>query len=838
MDVKQAFATFVSPPREFGPIPFWFLNDDLEEGELLRQLRALHEAHYGGFVLHARVGLSRRVGYLTDEFFRLARLLVAEAARLGMKVILYDEGSYPSGSAQGAVVAENPDYASRAMGMWERTVEGPFAGFWRPNTGRGLLDRHVCTVVGRRTAAGGVDSGSARVLNPLPNDIFRIEVPAGQWTAMSVWHTASGGHIRGVFADEESGSLTAPAAGDILNPDAVACFLRLTHDRYYEHLKEFFGTTIIAIFTDEPQVMGRNPLRPANPMPFTPGLIEWLAERWGEDPRPWLPALWVDCGPGTGAFRRRFKAAIQERLEEVFFAVQSRWCAEHGIALTGHPAESEELSPLRWFQLPGQDMVWRYVESDQPTAIEGRHSVAAKVATSGARIQGARRILTEVCGAYGWRLTLEEMKWLFDWHLVRGNNLIDPHAVFYSIRGRRAWESEPDLCLHNTWRPYVGLVNRYAQRLSWLLCDGTHVCDVAILGDGNAIPWQAAKQLYQRQIDFLYLDQRAVGEAAVDGATLAVGTQSYRVVVVDGDPALGEDARRVLQEFAAVGGHIVEFTAGMELPAGLAGLIDDDLRIDPPHPDLRFIHYRKGGLDFYLLVNEGGGTIDGEVSLRTGGRIECWDALAGVRRPACARTNAGGLVVAVHLPRRESVVLAVDRRAEFTPVAAAGEWVERRLSLDVPWQVFGEDGEPVAGLGLGDWSHHPGLELFSGTLCYRTVFTIPDAADQVGLDLGAVGDIAEVTLDGKPARVRMWAPYRVVLAGPVTPGRHRLEVRVTNSMANAYEGAQLPSGLMGPVQLILRQRQSLAACRVSGIRCMYGVWHAPMSTSTRKPAPK
>ena len=262
------------------------------------------------------------------------------------------------------------------------------------------------------------------------------------------------------------------------------------------------------------------------------------------------------------------------------------------------------------------------------------------------------------------------------------------------------------------------------------------------------------------------------------------------------------------------------------------------MRIDSPHPDLRFIHYRKGGLDFYLLVNEGGGTIAGEVSLRTGGQVECWDPLAGARRPACARTTAEGLTVALRLPRRESVVLAVDRRAEFTPVAAAGEWVERRLSLDVPWQVFGEDAEPVAGLGLGDWSHHPGLELFSGTLCYRTVFTISDAADQVGLDLGAVGDIAEVTLDGNPAGVRMWAPYRVVLAGPVTPGRHRLEVRVTNSMANAYEGAQLPSGLMGPVQLILRQRQSLAACRVSGIRCMCGVWHAPMSTSTRKPAPK
>ena len=711
------------------------------------------------------------------------------------------------GSARGAVVAEDPDYASRAMGLWERTVEGPFAGFWRPNTGRGLLDRHVCTVVGRRTSSGAVDPDSVRVLEPLPRDIVRVDVPAGRWAVMSVWQVASGGHIRGVFPDEESGSLTAPAAGDILNPDAVACFLRLTHDRYYEHLKEFFGTTIIAMFTDEPQVMGRNPLRPADPRPFTPGLIEWLAERWGEDPRPWLPALWVDYGSGTGAFRQRFDAAIQERLEEVFFAAQSRWCAEHGIALTGHPAESDELSPLRWFQLPGQDMVWRYVEPDQPTAIEGRHSVAAKVATSGARIEGARRVLTEVCGAYGWRMTLEEMKWLFDWHLVRGNNLIDPHAVFYSIRGRRAWESEPDLYLHNTWRPYVGLINRYAQRLSWLLCDGIQVCAVAILGDGNAIPWRAAKQLYRRQIDFLYLDERAVAEATVEGATLEVGTQAYQVVVVEGTSLLREWARGVLDAFASAGGHLVEFTGGMDLPARLAGLIDVDLRLDPPHPDLRFIHYHKGGLDFYLLVNEGGETIAGQVALRTGGRVACWDALAGVRRAACARSTPEGLTVALHLPRRESVVLAVDRRAALVPAADADEYDEQRLPLDLEWQVSGDDGAPVAGLGLGDWSRHAGLELYSGTLRYRTAFEIPAAADQIGLDLGAVGDIAEVTLDDKPAGVRMWAPYRVLVAGPVNAGRHRLEVRVTNSMANAYEGAQLPSGLMGPVRLVLRRRR-------------------------------
>ena len=122
------------------------------------------------------------------------------------------------------------------------------------------------------------------------DDIVRIEVPEGTWKAMSVWNTHSGGHIRGVFPEEESGSVTAPPAADILNPEAVACFLRLTHDRYYEHLSGFFGTTIIALFTDEPGVFGKQPLRPEQPRPFTPGLVEWLRERWGRDPRPWLPA--------------------------------------------------------------------------------------------------------------------------------------------------------------------------------------------------------------------------------------------------------------------------------------------------------------------------------------------------------------------------------------------------------------------------------------------------------------------------------------------------------------------------------------------------------------------
>lgn len=805
VNLKSAYKRFLEPSLEFAPLPFWFWNDDLELGELIRQVRAFREAQFGGFVIHARVGLSRRIGYLTEAYFQLVRQVVAEAARCHMKVILYDEGSYPSGSAQGAVVAENPEYASRAIGLWQKEVKGPFNGFWRPNTGRALLDRHVCTVVARSLGRGRVDPDSLQLLEALPHDIFHIDVSHGQWVVMSVWNTLSGGHIRGVFPEEESGSVAAPPAGDILNQEAVACFLRLTHDRYYEELEEHFGTTIIALFTDEPSVFGKSPLRPRDPHPYTPGLIEWLEERWGCDPRAWLPALWVDYGDGTNEFRKRYALAIQDRMHEVFYAAQSRWCADHGIALTGHPAKSSEMTALHFFQLPGQDMVWRYIEPDKPSAVEGEHSVAAKVATSGARLQGARRILTEVCGGYGWRLTLEEVKWLYDWHLVRGNNLINPHALFYSIRGRRAWESEPDLYLHNVWRNYFPLLNHYAQRVSALLCDGTQICDVGILANGNELPWESAAQLYRNQIDFLYLDSRAMAEASVADGVLQVGDQSFRIIVLQGDPELCEQGSARLESFEKGGGEVIHFERGMDLPTRLDATLERDLKLTPGHEALRFIHYRREGLDAYYLVNEGNEEISGELALGVDGKIECWNPLTSEREALQSWSIGKGLVVDLRLPRRESLVLAVDPAATFTPTGIP-IFSKERIELNLDWKVHDLEGDEVEVPGLSDWAQCRGRKLFSGTLSYKAELVIEVPADEISLDLGRVGDIAEVLLNDKSVGVRMWAPYSFSLGRLLAEDPHRLEVRVTNSMANAYEGAQCPSGLMGPVCLTLQNR--------------------------------
>src|SRR5687768_11050433 len=153
-DTAASFAAqLFDPPAEYGMWPFWFWNDDLTEAELLRQLRAFHAAGAGGVVIHPRIGLSARVGYLTPEYFRLVRAVTDECARLGIGVILYDEGSYPSGSAAGRVVAENPAHAARALVRVAQRIDGPHNGYWRPAVNRSLAHRVVSVTLARLSAA-------------------------------------------------------------------------------------------------------------------------------------------------------------------------------------------------------------------------------------------------------------------------------------------------------------------------------------------------------------------------------------------------------------------------------------------------------------------------------------------------------------------------------------------------------------------------------------------------------------------------------------------------------------------------------------------------------------
>ena len=220
--------------------------------------------------------------------------------------------------------------------------------------------------------------------------------------------------------------------------------------------------------------------------------------------------------------------------------------------------------------------------------------------------------------------------------------------------------------------------------------------------------------------------------------------------------------------------------------------------------DLRVLHYRKAGRDFYLLVNEGETALAGRLSLAAAGSLEQWDPLSGTTRSWPSSMEDGRSVTEVRLARRQSVILMIDPNGE--PATAApmppqpGAVVQ---ALNGPWQAVDVQGTLVPVACPGDWSQVTGWETFAGTLIFSTHFPLAETQTEgpLFLDLGTVGDIAEVLINEELVGVCAWAPYCFRIDTYCHHGVNTLTVKVTNSIANYYEGIQMPSGILGPVRL-------------------------------------
>ena len=601
-------AEWFEPPKDFSQAPFWFWNDDLSKGELARQMADFQAHGVHAFVIHPRAGLPRSIGWLSERMIDFMRFTIAQAAKRDMWVILYDEGMYPSGSASGQVVAENPAFRTRGL---------------------------VC--VDLDEAEPGTEVRGVRIgANGEP------ELIAGQ-TLVAIAKRKRNGHrvaivdravregrsyIRGLHFVEEDPPRRAnrrevaenhPPAGDILNPEAVACFIRLVYQKYYDEFGDHFGKTVKAIFTDEPSLLAKGAER--GMVPGTTGILEHVSTILGYDFTEHLPALWYEDEPDAARWRRDYNRALQARLEQTFYRPISDWCDAHGIALTGHPMGPDDIGHLRHFHMPGQDIVWRYIEPGKPSALEGEQSTQAKCASSAMIHLKRRRNLNEYCGAFGHNFTFEEMQWLAHWLLIRGCNLLVPHAFYYSIRGPRVDERPPDVGPNNTWWPQFKPFAQATSRLCWLNTDSTHVCGLAILGRNDYLPWRPAKACFQHQRDFNYLEARHLWEdARVDSKGIHLAGMHYRALILDEDPP--EQALPAI-EILTEAGRIIRWDKELsdaQLIAAIDRRVPVDVQVSPGVADLRVRHIRKAGADYYLLFNEGQRDLELSVKLAAEGR--------------------------------------------------------------------------------------------------------------------------------------------------------------------------------------------------------------------------
>ncbi len=588
---------FLDPPKEFSVMPFWFWNDDLEEAEIIRQIADFEHHGVYGFVIHPRIGLPKGTGWMSDKMIAFMKVAVAEARKRGMYVVLYDDGMYPSGSSSGQVVKENPAFAER------------------------MLDKIDIPI------------GEEPELQPDWNLVKVIERPSGKRTA--VIDRPSGGTMRGLhFLDENPANVIEerPPLADLLNPEAVNCFIRHVYDRYYKELGQYFGNTVFAIFTDEPHLSNG-----------TTGILKEVNRILGYDFTPYLADLWYDDHENSKQHRAEYKRAISIRAEETYYAPLSKWCESHGIALTGHPSSSMDIGMERYFHIPGQDLVWRYVAPGK-TALEGEHSTMAKCASSAMIHLDRRRNSNELYGAYGHELTFEEVKWLANWCFVRGQNLLYPHAFYYSVRGPRRDERPPDVGPNSAWwhcyKPYADA----CRRLSWLNTDSKHICEIAILCDAQWLPDISAKICFQSQRDFNYIELRSLCKAKIDSEGIHMAGMNYKTVILEKALRVGKDFSSDIGKLADAGRLIIWGDRPEEgnvfpnarlaedeakLLSSLDELVKPDLELQPRNKAIRHRHVVKDGINFHMLFNEELKTVSTKLCLDSDGKWEWWNPYTG-----------------------------------------------------------------------------------------------------------------------------------------------------------------------------------------------------------------
>lgn len=834
--------TFINPPSEFSPIPFWFWNDELSKSEIIRQIHDFRAKEVEGFVIHPRMGLPRTMPYLSESYMELVEAAVAEAQRLGMKVILYDEGMYPSGSACGMVVQHNPEYASRALQLREYACGEENETFKLTidlSQGEKLVSAQaVCKLTEQeitmeRTIVLKLEQGSDHIEFTPPNK--------GSWSVLLLVDTYSQGTIRGVHPGQDDGEPDAPLAADLLNPEATNTFIALTHERYYEKLQQYFGTTIFAMFTDEPDLLGRG--HKEGLMPWTTGFMEEFLAGGGREEE--LPALWFEAGEEAERIRHYYKKLVQARLSRTYYKPLADWCEAHGIGLTGHPAASDDIGLLEHFHIPGQDIVWRYVAPEDDKAITGMHSTMGKCSSDAARHRSRRRNLNEsfgVCGREGgWSLTADNMKWYLDWLFVRGVNLIVPHAFYYSIRGERRDERPPDVGPNNIWWSEYAQFARYMKRMSWLMTDSVNGAEVAVLAQASYLPWRIVKPLYERQIEFNYLEEELLLHAShiVDG-TIHIAKQRYSIIVIEDGRRYSKACEEMLAEFVQQGGKVIEWkdekeglgvigqqrAFDAEEAADLVATSLDRInafKLQPAQPTIRISRITKEGTNLLVVVNEGETSYEGKLLVSFAGTPEIWYPWTGELEAAQYSCVGDKQAIKVSVARRECIVIAWDRLGSVTATVDKSDVEPSELSeqndkvesferetrtetidLSEDWHID-LDACSKELSSLASWTEWAGLEHYSGSVIYTRSFELPDDVREgsIELDLGEVHEIARLSVNGQELGVRMWKPYVFQLKPELLQSHNELQVEVTNSLANSYDGLSLPSGIIGPVSLTI-----------------------------------
>jgi hypothetical protein len=266
----------------------------------------------------------------------------------------------------------------------------------------------------------------------------------------------------------------------------------------------------------------------------------------------------------------------------------------------------------------------------------------------------------------------------------------------------------------------------------------------------------------------------------------------------------------------------------------LVKLVPDVEYSKPLDAELSWIHRKDKETDIYFLVNRSDRPQDMNIRFRVSGKEpELWHSDNGQAEKTSYRIENGKTTIPYHFEANESVFVVFKKKTIDTSVEIKSRSFHDLASITGPWEIsFPEkSGAPAHILldSLSSWTNNAdsGVKYFSGTAVYKKSFDIKkDIAPgtKTFIDLGVVGDMAEVMLNGKVIDTLWKAPFRADISSAVKKGKNILEIKVTNEWTNRLIGDRLAppdkkvlssytnpfggqyklalSGLIGPVKIV------------------------------------
>lgn len=783
--------------------------------------------------------------------------IIAEAKKRDMKVWLLDDDKFPTGHAAGLIAKKYPHLRQRMLVERHVDVVGPMADAAILADPVDASDTLIGAYAYRRNAdqLETCDYEAINLTDKISGHYLAWDIPDGVWRVFFYYESHRG--RKGDYID-------------MVNPESVDVLIEAVYEAHWARYKDEFGKTFVGFFSDEPgfgnQVfanqrfdygcyearIGKHSLA----LPWNENVRARMQEKLGFDPAAHLNLLWYEDdrdGDDQAEIRFAYMDTITQLYSECFTKRLGDWCRAHGVMYIGHTIEDMNchmgvgvghfFRALEWQDMSGIDIVLHQVmpgmEDYLHTAscslgvYEGTffHYILGKLGASLAHLNPAMqgRAMCEVFGAYGWGEDTSMMKYLMDHLLVRGINHFVPHAFSSKFPDR---DCPPHFGAEGHDPSFEGFtaLMAYVNKAAHLLCGAQHRANAAILyhvgGEwasrfDNAMNMQpAATRLYDAHIDYDIVSLDMLETCTVADQRLCIAQEQFDCLIVPYADHMPEVQLKRLETLHNAG-LPVWFLCAMPENAAFDGVVimpDEivpcmrsrgmvDVTVEGDYPHLRIYHGVRDGNDIFMFFNEDfSKPVDTTLHLPCSGDYARLDLMSDMCVSGQCENGAFTLTLE---PNQSQIVIFGDRAglpAEWT--LSEGEEICSEFDLELASHEALSRFEPAGHFDAFFNVTKPDFKPdFSGKMRYTFDFTAKRTDKRVFLDLGRVGQNAQLRLNGVDCGIRISKPYLFEVTHALRDGVNHAEVVVSNTLAQQVRDSftrflQLaPSGLLGGMKL-------------------------------------